>query len=284
MVLKMALVVVGAALIGALPLARTEQPQVAAGVSKAAPDPIESYQLREVQGFSVRISGAWKTDEQELLRRVLVHLEADLDSITHVVPAPALRVMRRAAIWVERQGTKATGRGGRGLCCHWSPAWLRANGVLEAKAGSVEVLRPEDYLEWRDQPWMLFHELAHAVHWRLPGLDAEIEDAFKQAAAAGLYDAVERNTLPRGQTVKAYAVTNSHEYFAELSEAYLGVNDFYPYTRRQLEAHDPGGFKLMERIWNLSQAELDAVTGPRPDKKESSPRRHGEHGEEKTRR
>jgi hypothetical protein len=255
------------ALVGmCLPPGTSEPPERQADRQVAAPDPIDSYDLREVEGFRVRINHAISAQEPDLLRRVLVHLEADLDTISHTVPAPALAVMRHAEIWVELQGTNKTELHGRGLCCHWSTGWLKANGVLEAKVGSVEVIRPRDYLQWRDQPCMLLHELAHSVHWRLSGLDDEIEKAFKAAVDAKLYDNVERNTLPRGQTVKAYAATNSHEYFAELSEAYLGVNDFFPYTRRQLEAHDPTGFKLMERIWNLSEAELATFSKPRADK------------------
>ncbi len=48
---------------------------------------------------------------------------------------------------------------------------------------------------------------------------------------------------------KAYALTNELEYFAELSEAYLGKNDFYPYNRKQLEQYDPDGYAIMKNIW-----------------------------------
>ena len=48
---------------------------------------------------------------------------------------------------------------------------------------------------------------------------------------------------------KAYAKTNRAEYFAELTEAYFGKNDFYPFTRAELEKHDPVGFKLMKDAW-----------------------------------
>lgn len=48
---------------------------------------------------------------------------------------------------------------------------------------------------------------------------------------------------------KAYALTNELEYFAELSEAYLGRNDFYPYNRKQLEKYDSVGYGVMKTIW-----------------------------------
>jgi hypothetical protein len=34
-----------------------------------------------------------------------------------------------------------------------------------------------------------------------------------------------------------------------MSESYLGVNDFYPFVRAELEEHDPTTFALMKKIW-----------------------------------
>ena len=42
---------------------------------------------------------------------------------------------------------------------------------------------------------------------------------------------------------------NSKEYFAESTEAYFGVNDFYPFVRAELKEHDPTMFSLMETLW-----------------------------------
>jgi dipeptidyl-peptidase-4 len=44
-------------------------------------------------------------------------------------------------------------------------------------------------------------------------------------------------------------VTNVDEYFAELTEAYFGRNDFYPFDRADLERHDPAGYKALDDIW-----------------------------------
>jgi dipeptidyl-peptidase-4 len=86
----------------------------------------------------------------------------------------------------------------------------------------------------------------------------EIVEPFRAARDADLYERVGRNTLPGGETVRAYAVTNHHEYFAELSEAYLALNDFEPYTRLQLEKLDPAGFEMVRMLWNLSAEEIAA--------------------------
>ena len=48
---------------------------------------------------------------------------------------------------------------------------------------------------------------------------------------------------------RAYALTNAKEYFAELTEAYYGFNDFYPFNREQLQAFDPAGYALVEQAW-----------------------------------
>jgi hypothetical protein len=56
---------------------------------------------------------------------------------------------------------------------------------------------------------------------------------------------------------KAYAAENQLEYFAELSAAYLDSSTrHYPFSRDQLQTHDPAGFALMESFWQSSQFRL----------------------------
>jgi dipeptidyl-peptidase 4 len=83
------------------------------------------------------------------------------------------------------------------------------------------------------------HELAHAYHARvLPkGFGNEdIKAAFENAKAKGLYEKTEQRFGDgRSASVRAYAITNPMEYFAECTEAYFCSNDFFPFTRKQLE-------------------------------------------------
>ena len=51
----------------------------------------------------------------------------------------------------------------------------------------------------------------------------------------------------------AYAITNHREYFAELSEAYFGRNDYYPFVRAELEAFDLGGYGVVHSAWHSVQ-------------------------------
>jgi hypothetical protein len=52
-----------------------------------------------------------------------------------------------------------------------------------------------------------------------------------------------------GETKRAYAMNNDQEYFAELSEAYFGTNDFYPFVRAEIKEHDPEMLKVLGKLW-----------------------------------
>ena len=93
------------------------------------------------------------------------------------------------------------------------------------------------------------HELAHAYHDQVLGFDdPEIKAAFEQAKKSGAYEKV---LAHNHREVKHYALSNHKEYFAESTEAYLGVNDFYPFVRAELKVHDPKMFSLLEKIWGV---------------------------------
>jgi hypothetical protein len=70
--------------------------------------------------------------------------------------------------------------------------------------------------------------------------------AYDQMKEEGIY---ERVLLYTGRQTKHYALSNHKEYFAESTEAYFGVNDFYPFVRAELEQHDPRMYALMVELW-----------------------------------
>ena len=63
-----------------------------------------------------------------------------------------------------------------------------------------------------------------------------------------------------GGWYEAHAKSNERAYFAELSEAFFsGVydslhhrNDYYPFTKVQLQLFDPRGYKLLTDCWSDS--------------------------------
>ncbi len=100
---------------------------------------------------------------------------------------------------------------------------------------------------------MLLHEFAHAYHHRVLGVDHPlVRTAYERAKEKGLYEQV---AYVQGGQRRAYALTNPQEYFAELTEAYFGRNDFYPFDRHQLCEYDSDGYALMETVWGKPKSE-----------------------------
>jgi hypothetical protein len=42
------------------------------------------------------------------------------------------------------------------------------------------------------------------------------------------------------------------EFFASLSEAYFGTNDYFPFTRDDLKAFDPDSYRVISEAWMRS--------------------------------
>ena len=219
-------------------------------ISGAAPrvapkpfDPVSAYDRREIAGFTVLVNRKVLAHEHEA-KEVLGEVDSQLANIVTVLPPKHLKALRKIRIWIEWD---AKPRGGAEF--HVSAGYLRNNGYNPEKVHGIEISNTRNFVAWarKTQPWCVMHELAHAYHFTEMGARHEgLLAAYRQAIDRKLYDSVKH---VQGRTEKAYAATNEAEYFAELTEAYLGKNDFAPFTRGELERHDPVGYKLMETIW-----------------------------------
>jgi hypothetical protein len=137
------------------------------------------------------------------------------------------------------------------MCYHSSADWLREHQMNPEKAQAVEIANCRNFLEWtrHDQPWMVLHELAHAYHDRELGFEnAEIKACWDRAVDAHIYESVQHID---GRKVRHYALTDAKEYFAEMTEAYFGTNDFYPFVRAELKEVDPRMHDLLEKLWGV---------------------------------
>jgi hypothetical protein len=216
---------------------------------KVAYTPTTAYRKVSVNGFAVLIHPQARAHEAEL-DEALEELKAQLARIAAALPKKKLAALRGVRFWLEwdaRQKGKTHGA----AMFHPSALWLKQNGYNPAKAGDVEICNLRNFVSWsrKEQPWMVLHELAHAHHHLVLGPHhAGIDAAYKQAMERKLYDSV---PYINGGKRKAYAATNAQEYYAELSEAFFGKNDFYPFTRADLKKHDPVGYKLMETTWEV---------------------------------
>ena len=219
---------------------------------EAAYTPTDAYQTDLVRGFTVLVSPA-AVERKAEMAAFRAELERQLDDIRRVLPEDKLKALLPVRIWVEWE-VKKNGAAEY----HPSAAWLRDNGYNPEKAGGVEVSNIRNFVAWSrsTQPAMLLHELAHAYMFRFvqPGnpLHDRLKRAFDRASESGLYDDV---AYVGGGTKKAYAMTDINEYFAELTEAYFLKNDFFPFVREELKAHDPDGYAVLEAIWEAPKAE-----------------------------
>ena len=206
--------------------------------------PKSSYEPRTIEGFTVLVNKSLREHPDET-KSAMDELTSQLKAIVEVVPAKPLGQLRKVRIWVEWE-TKSGGAAE----FHPSADWLRENGYNPEKAGGIEINNARHFVEWSKsaQPWMILHEMAHAYHFRvLGGENKEIDAAYRHAIDAKLYDSVD---FVLGGKKKGYATTDAHEYFAELSEAYFGKNDFFPYTREELQTHDREGYRVLRDAWS----------------------------------
>jgi len=205
-------------------------------------DPVQ----RDVEGWTVKLDPKLLEKENEDLGRQAVQALANhLQRIKYIVPEPQVKQLQKVPIWLELDNPKLSP-----MQYHPDRGWLLAHGHDPRLVGHVHIPQARDLLNrrtWAKHPYVVLHELAHAYHDQVLGFDdPRIEQAYRDAKAAGIYEKV---LLFTGKKVRHYALTNHKEYFAECTEAYFGVNDFYPFVRAELKEHDPKMFAVLKEIW-----------------------------------
>lgn len=222
---------------------------VAAPVSASAAGPAAkptAHETRAIEGWTVRVDqrlleGEGKATGDEALKL----LAARLHEIAMLIPGDRLAKLREVTIQID------LGHGGlRSMQYHPSAAWLEGNGYDTGLAKVVHLPDAAGFAAPRHQhiqPWAVLHELAHAYHDQQLGFgEKRILEAWKRFKESGRYESVRHID---GRMVRHYALTDQKEFFAEMTEAYVGLNDFYPFHRADLRVAEPGVFELMETIW-----------------------------------
>ena len=245
-----------------LALAALQYPARGQSEKPAPPyDPTSNYEPRTLAGFTVLVNR--KALAHEAATHEALHLLGEkLAEVVRILPPDRLKPLRPVRLWVEWDQTDG------GAQYHVSADWLQEHGYNPEKAGDMEVSNVAHFVKWTHdaQPMMVLHELAHAYQHKVLGDDHEgIQKAYEQAVKQKRYESV---PYVLGGLRRAYALTNSKEYFAETTEAYFGVNDFYPFTRDELREYDPSGFRLMEEVWGKLKDDV-ALTVANETKKEA---------------
>ena len=200
----------------------------------------------EVEGWTVQLDPRLKEGEgAEVGKKALRALSNHLYRITLVMPEKALKDLRTIPIRLELDNDVL-----KSMQYHPSVGWLKNNGHDPALAKHVHMPfahRLYDKKTLLKQPWVVLHELAHGYHDQILGFEHKgVMEAYTKAKESGINQSV---LLYTGKKVSHYAETNQKEYFAEMTEAYFGLNDFYPFMRAELKEHDPLCFKVMEEVW-----------------------------------
>ena len=213
-----------------------------------------TYDKFSVHGWTVYLQLSIAKD-LGLKKKIVEQVRIGLENFLGKVPAEALLFLRTIPIWISNEPGYPLRENENGVIpFHRSPKWLRENNLNPHMAPGVHVINPEavffehKFLEWG--PMTFLHELAHAYQNVKLKLNHEsIRSAYRAAMAEGLYLKVPARG-DRSRRVRAYAATNHEEYFAELTEAYFGHNDWFPHNREQLRKYDPRGFRMIEEVWS----------------------------------
>lgn len=202
-----------------------------------------SYDELEIEGWQVKINQDVRRFDPALADKALSVLKTEFQNIRQAVPPRHVAELQKVGFWLEYDDGPTPG-----LAYHLDYGGMRQSGKPPSKIHSVEITSAADFVSsvtW--EPWVVLHELSHAYHQQVLGLDdPTIRAAYANAVSHHLYEKVRHYD---GKLVRAYALTNEREYFAELTEAYFGRNDFYPFTRDELAAYDPVGFAMVRHLW-----------------------------------
>ncbi len=214
--------------------------------TKEVPPQAASRTDRTLEGWTIRVDDRLlKGPDAELGTKALRFLEGKLADITVVVPEDKVKKLQAVTIVLD-------------LTCgdigpmqyHPSAGWLKANGYPTSLEKCVHLPRAADLMtkrNVREQPWVILHELAHAYHDQVLTFDdprvIAAYEAYKKSGRG------EKALVHSGARVKHYGLTNHKEFFAEMTEAYFGSNDFFPFNRAELKDSEPDIYELMQRVW-----------------------------------
>jgi hypothetical protein len=223
---------------------------------KPVTESLQDYRQEKVDGFTVYFHHEIFThDNAHREQRYLGDFRNLINELNLTFTPEQRQKLQAVTIWVEWDQTDPKNERAIAVYRHGAPEVLEFHGILPEKAYSVNVLSMKKTVNERrgqipNPANVMLHEFAHAYHHQALGSDLpDIKHAYDQAMARNLYDRVKVFWGKETHREKAYATTNPSEYFAELSEAYLLRNDYFPYTREDLEKHDPIGYQLMVKAW-----------------------------------
>ena len=202
------------------------------------------YKEHKIQGWTVLVQKELQA-KTKLRTEVLNLLNIQLWRINQQLPSAVTKRLQDVVLRFHLNRA-----GNPGAVYHPSEIWLRDHEFPEEWAGGVEFGNAENFLTWsQEQSMMTLHELSHAWHHQVLGYDHKgILQAFADVRESKAFESI---TAFNGGKRKHYALNNEQEFFAEISEAWWGANDFYPFVRGELIEDFPALPPLMEACWQM---------------------------------
>ena len=222
----------------------------ALAAEEARPKP-KAHVTRTIEGWTIQVDERLVDggDAAEIGKTALALITNRLADIKLAVAADKLERLQQVTIWLDR-----THGGLRPAQYHPSAGWLKANGYDERLAKCVHIPDAADFVSrghQRVQPWSVMHELAHAYHDQVLDFEnPEIKAVWEQVKQSERFESV---LHINGRKTRHYALVNQKEFFAEMSESYLGTNDFFPFNRAELKQDEPEVYALLARIWDAEK-------------------------------
>lgn len=208
------------------------------------PKPERRTERRE-NGWLVKVDDRLLQADSKVGPRALQLLAAKLADIRSVVAADRVEKLQKVTIVMDLDhGNLKT------MQYHPSADWLEGHGYSRELAHCVHIPSAGGFADGRHnsvQPWCVMHELAHAYNDQVLGFEnEEIRKVYELYKSSGHGESV---LFVSGGKRKHYALTNQKEFFAEMTEAYFGMNDFFPFNRGELKEAEPGIYELLVKIW-----------------------------------
>lgn len=216
---------------------------------------VPGYETRDVKGFKVLLSTQAIREAKAVGGAPFKAIEDECETLSRLFPARTLKALQKVLIWVEWDRMdklnfrNSTGKSALAMF-YGGNIWHLDPGEHLLKSNAIEVLSLKSLSESKtvgSSKCVLLHEMSHAVHFHVLGMtNQSVEFAYRQAMDRRLYENVKDQS---GRVGPAYAATNSAEYFAELTCAFLDRADYYPFNRAELQEYDPTGFRVMQAVW-----------------------------------
>lgn len=219
------------------------------GLRLAAAELPTAHEPQQVEGWRVQVDVRLRQEAHaELAQRALTLLRGRLAEVVLVLPPGRVAQLRQVPIWLDLSHGELTS-----MQYHPSADWLQSHGYARALAKGVHIpvaARFADARHLQTQPWCVLHELAHAYHDQVLGYgEPRLLAAWQQYSDGGRGARVLHVS---GRQLRHYAMTNVKEFFAEMTECYFGVNDFFPFVHGELKLAEPELYALLAELWGPS--------------------------------